>query len=388
MLLGMGAAALMLCLPGLAQAATLAVPTQYSTVQAAINAAQSGDTVVLAAGTYTGPGNVDLDFGGKNITVTSQSGPASTIINCGGAASSDGSGDHRGFYLHSGETSAVISGLTIENGYVSSGAGLGGAVALSGVGATVQNCVLENSTARSGGGLYVTNSTSAAAAILGCTFSGNTADGNGGGAYGGSSSGPITLSLCTFTGNSSTNGDGGGLYVSEIGSGVITVSSSTLSGNTSTHSDGGGIFSNNSGSGSITVTGCALTGNAAGSTLNGGGIYNNNAGTGTLAVTNCTLDRQRSGRRRRHFQLQPKRCPNHGGKLHPHRKYRRNFARRRRRHRQLQLRHDIACQQHCVRRQRRRDHRLPVHRVKWSADHKRRRVLFRCAGRLPRRRQH
>ena len=39
-------AAMAFCLPALAQAATLTVPAQYPTIQAAINAAQNGDTVL------------------------------------------------------------------------------------------------------------------------------------------------------------------------------------------------------------------------------------------------------------------------------------------------------------------------------------------------------
>jgi hypothetical protein len=58
--------------------------------------------VLIADRTYTGPGNEDIDFGGRNITVTSQHGAAGTIIN--GAASAPGSGStqHRGFYMHTG----------------------------------------------------------------------------------------------------------------------------------------------------------------------------------------------------------------------------------------------------------------------------------------------
>ena len=64
-------------------AATLNVPTGYPTIPMAIDAASSGDKVVIAGGVYTGAGNRNLDFGGKAITVRSASGdPAMCIIAC------------------------------------------------------------------------------------------------------------------------------------------------------------------------------------------------------------------------------------------------------------------------------------------------------------------
>lgn len=53
---------------------TLQVPSQYKTIQAAIDAANSPDTVLVAPGTYF----ENVDFKGKAITVKSSAGAAMT----------------------------------------------------------------------------------------------------------------------------------------------------------------------------------------------------------------------------------------------------------------------------------------------------------------------
>ncbi len=230
-------------------AATLTVPAQYATIQTAINASQNGDTVLVADGTYTGPGNVDLDFGGRNITVTSQNGPTATIIDCGGSSSAN----HRGFYLHSGETNAVISGLTLQNGYESSH--WGGGIDNASAGLTLQNCIFKGNTANSGGGLYNYNN------------------------------GTVTVSSCIFINNTAVIGDGGGIYNYEGIGGTIALTNCIFTGNTAGY-QGGGIFNGNAAGGTITVTNCTLTGNSASSGA-GGGI--NNYSNGAMSVTNNLL---------------------------------------------------------------------------------------------------
>ena len=287
------ASAIALTLTGAASAATLNVPSvSYPTIQAAVDAAAGGDTVLLADGTYTGPGNVDIDFNGRNLTVTSQNGPSAAIIDCGGSTGAN----HRGFYLHSSETGAVISGLTIKNGYETND--FGGALSLFTYGVTVQNCVIANSTSRNGGGLY-TNNSLGTATISGCTFSGNTTNGSGGGLYVNSTStGTAIVSGCRFLNNSSTGSGGGGAYVSESGSGAISVSGCGFSANQAPNNGGGGIFNSNIGtSGTITLAGSTFSGNSASASLGGGGIFNSNGGTGsgTIAVVNCVLSGNSAG---------------------------------------------------------------------------------------------
>ncbi len=50
-------------------AAELYVPSEYETIQAAIDDCDDGDVVIIAEGTYRGNGNRDIDFRGKAITV-------------------------------------------------------------------------------------------------------------------------------------------------------------------------------------------------------------------------------------------------------------------------------------------------------------------------------
>ncbi len=53
-------------------AKTIHVPADQPTIQAGINTASNGDTVLVSAGTYY----ENINFSGKAITVASASGPA------------------------------------------------------------------------------------------------------------------------------------------------------------------------------------------------------------------------------------------------------------------------------------------------------------------------
>ena len=99
----------------------LSVPQNFNTIQNAIDEANNGDWVIVANGIYTGDGNRDIDFKGKAITVRSQNGPETCIIDCNGTSAEY----HRAFIFQTGETnSSILDGFTITNGYND----LGGAI--------------------------------------------------------------------------------------------------------------------------------------------------------------------------------------------------------------------------------------------------------------------
>ena len=64
-----------LALPAL-YGATIQVPTDYLSIQEAIDASQNGDLIEVSPGTYVYP----IVFNGKAVTVKSTSGPEETII--------------------------------------------------------------------------------------------------------------------------------------------------------------------------------------------------------------------------------------------------------------------------------------------------------------------
>jgi len=193
---------------------------RYRTIQKGIDSAVAGDTVLVADGTYIGTGNVNLDFGGKAITVKSENGPANCIIDCEGKAGT------RGFYFHNSETSAsVVDGFTIRNGYASPYEGSG--IYCANSSPTIKNNIITGNRANLGSGIYCYDNSSPT--ITNNTITGNTAfisgdsSGNGGGIYCSSSSPTITNN--TITGNSASYG--GGIYCSSF-SAPLTITNTIL----------------------------------------------------------------------------------------------------------------------------------------------------------------
>jgi hypothetical protein len=90
------------CFP--VSAAVIHVPSEYSTIQAGINASINGDTVLVAPGTYS----VTLDFNGRLISLLSVSGPNATILE-------NHTPGMPAVAFHNGETnSALLKGFTLD----------------------------------------------------------------------------------------------------------------------------------------------------------------------------------------------------------------------------------------------------------------------------------
>jgi hypothetical protein len=134
-----------LCLAGVAFADDLHVPADYPTIQAAIDAAQPGDRVLVADGTYSGLGNVDLDLAGKSLIIQSVNGPDFCTID---GVFNPGS---NAFLLVSGEDVLTrIEGFTITN--FTTSAGDEGAIRLVGSSPIIEDCRFINcSTANESG---------------------------------------------------------------------------------------------------------------------------------------------------------------------------------------------------------------------------------------------
>ncbi|MFH2035139.1 MAG: right-handed parallel beta-helix repeat-containing protein [Candidatus Zixiibacteriota bacterium] len=144
------------------------------TIQGVVDLAETGDTIIAAAGTYTGDGNRDINLSSKGLYIISEAGPDLTIIDCEGA-----DGDfHYAFMSDYGYFDKTeLNGFTITGGwpqyyqgtlYLRSGAsifnckiinnhGVGMELASSNSTSVVADCIVSNNT---GFGIYTWGNTS------------------------------------------------------------------------------------------------------------------------------------------------------------------------------------------------------------------------------------
>ena len=181
------------------RAATIHVPDEYTTIQDGIDASVDGDTVLVADGTYYGEGNRFIRYKSKAITVMSENGPESTVIDC--------ERESAGFYFFFDDLEARLEGITIQNGEDSSS---GGGIYCSSGSPVIANCIITNNSVPGGydsrgGGICCLAESSPI--IMDCIISGNYSDDLGGGLYCDSTP---TVMNSIFIGNFSW-GYGGGI---------------------------------------------------------------------------------------------------------------------------------------------------------------------------------
>ena len=194
--------------------------TAKKTIQAGVDVAGNGDTVLVMSGEYILSGQIIVS---NNITVRSVNGPAATIVNGNGQVTFS-----RCFYLGPGCT---LDGFTVTNGSALHSTNVYGGGASGG---TLNNCTLTANSAGTGGGANQST-------LNNCTLTANSA-GTAGGAY------ESTLNNCILTGNSAYLG--GGAYQS-------TLNNCLLIGNfTASYGTGGGAYES-------TLNNCTLTANSA-----------------------------------------------------------------------------------------------------------------------------
>ncbi len=261
----------LLAVAGFASAAILSVPTTYPTIQAAINDANDDDVVIVDPNTYIGPGNKDIDFLGKAITVRSvdPNDPnvvAATIIDC--------EYDRGGFYFHSGEdANSKVEGFTITNGDTT----YGGGIECDGASPTISNCIItRNHASNFGGGIDLYMSS---AVITNCVINDNSATKEGGGINCDSDVAvPPTISFCRITDNRFTNiGAGINCYESSA-----TIKNCIIAGNTAVY-EGGAVYLWDSGP---KISNCTIVNNNGLADL--GGIYREGSG-GAPTIVNSIL---------------------------------------------------------------------------------------------------
>ena len=206
---------MILLAPSIMQAQqTINVPGNYSTIQGAINAANNGDTVLVAPGTYV----EKINFNSKAITVTSSGGPSVTII--------DGGANGSVVTFSGGETlDTKLSGFTIRNGFYN---GPGGGIYIFGASPSITGNIITGNHADYGVGIAVFDGSPLIRAntITANDQKGITASGGGGGGivvYGDTSSpaAPQIIGNTIASNSVAIGGNGGGISVANYSSPLI-----------------------------------------------------------------------------------------------------------------------------------------------------------------------
>jgi len=235
---------------------SIAVPSDFDTIQQAINAADSGDEIVVLPGFY----QENVDFLDKNIRLRSLN---PLDANCVAQTIIDGNGINSCIEILSGQNeSTAVAGLRLQNGHGEFGGGIHVGDSVGPV--LMYNYVTNNTADRYGGGIdYRDNSYGK---VINNTVIGNFACHAGGGVHVGPGSNCV-IADNKIIGNRTTGEAGGGIYTFSKRTAWIT--NNVIIGNKAETANGGGIWQWDCPEG--VIEGNIVAGNIATPTRPGGG---------------------------------------------------------------------------------------------------------------------
>ena len=207
-----------------AYAEVINVPDDHETIQGAIDAAEDGDTVLVAPGEYV----ENINFEGKAIAVIGNPDDPGEVTIDGNADGSVVVFDHRE------DENSMLIGFTVANGDADQG---GGIFCNNQVSPLIKNVHIVGNQSADGGGIYsgqMSNPT-----LENVLFERNESSGWGGAVSVAGS--VITIRNSDILNNSAYNG-GGGIYCSS--NGIVDYDYGTLRGNTITNVSGGAASCN------------------------------------------------------------------------------------------------------------------------------------------------
>lgn len=237
-------------------------------IQPAIDAADSGDEILVAPGTYVLTGSEVRIPPQKTLALRSTLSRAAII---------DAQSLSRGMLVQG--TNSWIEGFTVRGG--NNGSAYGGGISV-GRAAVVRDCLVTGNASPAGGGIMVSGEATNAL-VENCTIAGNVASNGPGGGVVLYANSDARLNRCVISNNAAAS-YGGGVWIQEGGS----VSNCRIVGNLSTTDSGGGIYMSNEGTTNpARVVNCVIAGNVAAQF--GGGVRSSGP-VGTLApIVNCTI---------------------------------------------------------------------------------------------------
>ncbi|MCK4546467.1 MAG: right-handed parallel beta-helix repeat-containing protein [Candidatus Eisenbacteria sp.] len=191
------------------------VPADAPTIQAGIDSALCGDSVLVACGTYYDCTHMTPDsfltcvIMKSGICLSSETGEADCVT-------IDAQDEGRVIYCGNVDSTAIIEGFTLTRGYVSLPSHGGGAgMYCSESSPRLTNCTLRLNEAYGqdalGGGMFCRSSS--CPILRNCVFSMNEATRHGGAMWCQQNSSP-RLTNCVFSRNTACTGSGGGMYLS------------------------------------------------------------------------------------------------------------------------------------------------------------------------------